>query len=406
MTDSDKSRLSSGMLRIVRLSCLLSGFVLTLAGMFADQIGLSAGAGVGRGQVILAFLGILLMLAGILGRRFVPVYGIFARIVLTIILLICVFELAATAIIMINETRGRRLEQDFVLRLAPELDSRYYPFTEWRCYQPDSLPDPDVLLLGGSAIALPRSDSTGSMVGARLDSIASCSGYAVSDYSQPFYNSTQSFIQLTLLLRNGLRPSEVLLVSGPGDVLAAMESSDPMIPLGSDLYRAMTWPGSEGAIALAELRRRAIQRDVGTPALVTLIRNLGDEENIYYMPFTEMPDLSDEELDSLAVVISEMILVYCETMEVLAGSFSFAGHIIWLEVCPEGAMEDNPYYDLHRRTDLLVAELADSVDCLTTFRYNVNVLPESVGSGYSGLDRSQSVELADRLLYEILNLDE
>jgi len=401
MTDLNESRLNSSTLRILRFSSLVSGFVLTAAGIFADYIGLSAGAGVGRGQVILVFLGTLLMLAGIVGKRLLPIYRLFSRVVLSAILLLCMFELASTAIIMMNETRGGS-EGGFVLRLAPDLASRYYPFVGWRCYLPDSLSDPDVLLLGGSALALPRSDGINPSVGVRLDSIASYRGHTLSDYSQPFYNSTQSLIQLILLLRDGLRPSDVLLVSGPGDVLAAIESGAPMVPVGTDLFRNMTWPGSEGAIALAELRRRAIQREAGVPATMTLIRNIGGDDNVYYEPFTDVPDLSDEELESRAAAISEMILTYCGTMEVLAGSFSFDGHIIWLEVCPENGMENNPYYDLHRRADLLVAEIADSVDCLTTFRYNAKVLPESVGSGYSGLDRSQAVELADSLMSEIM----
>ncbi len=402
MTDFNESRQSSGTFRIIRLTCLLSGFLLTLAGIFADHVGLSAGAGAGRGQIILASLGALLMLVGILGRRFVAVYKLFARIVLTVILSLCVLELASTAFIMIGEAREKQIEGDFVLRLAPELDSSYYPFTGWRCYPPDSLPDPDVLLLGGSAVALPRSDSIDLAVGVLLDSIASCSGHTISDYSQPFYNSTQSLIQLTLLLRDGLRPSKVLLVSGPGDVLAAIESGNPLVPLGTDLFRTMTWPGSEGAIALTELCRRTIKRETGAPAILTLIRNLGGNENIHYTPFSGIPDLSDEKLDSLSVAIKEMILVYSETMDVLAGSFSFDGHIIWLEVCPEDTLMRNPYYDLHRRTDLLITELAESSKCLATFKYETNVLPERVGSGYHGLDRSQSAELADSLMAKIL----
>jgi len=253
---------------------------------------------------------------------------------------------------------------------------------------------------------MPRSDDMNPTTGTRLDSIASLRGYTISDYSQPFYNSTQSVIQLTLLLRDGLRPSEVLMVSGPGDVLAAIESGDPTVPLGSGVYRAMTWPGSEGAIALEELRRRAIQRDAGSPAMVTIIRNLGSDEDIYYRPFTGTRDLSDEEIDSLSTAILEMILVYCETMEVLGSSFSFDGRIVWLEAYPDDEIESDPYYSLHHRTDLLVTEIADSLDCLTTFKYNANALPGSVGSGYSGLDAAQSAELADYLMSMISISDE
>jgi len=402
MTEISGNRLGCLTFRIIRLSSLLSGFVFMLAGIFADHVGLSAGIGVGRGQIILAILGSLLMVAGILGRRAVQVYRIFSRIVLALVLLLCIFELSSTAIIMVDETRENRLEGDFVLSLTPELDSRYYPFTGWRCFPPDSSPDPEVLLLGGSAMALPRSDEMNPTVGTRLDSIASYSGYTISDYSQPFYNSTQSFIQLTLLLRDGLRPSEVILVSGPGDVLAAIESGNPLVPLGSDLFRALTWPGSEGAVALAELRRRAIRREAGEPALITMIRKLSGEGNSYYRPFTEIPDLSDIELDSLALAISEIIQDCCETMEALAEGFSFEGHIVWLQVCPEDRIQSDLYYDLHHRTDLLVAEFVDSVECLTMFRYETNVLPCSVGSGYSGLYWSQSTELADSLMAKIL----
>ncbi len=396
MTDSKEISLSTGTMKILKFSSLVFGFVMILTGTFANHIGLSAGAGIGRGQIILAVLGILLMLAGVLGRAFMQVYKSFSRFILTLILLICILELVSTALVFI-ETREKRLHSDFVLKLAPGLDCRYYPFTGWRCFPPDSIKDPDILLLGGSALALPRLDNTSSQFSFLADSVFSCNGYTVSDYSQPFYNSTQSFIQLILLLRNGLHPSNVFLISGPGDILAAIESGTPMIPLGTDLYRAETWSGLEGAVDLGELRRRKIQREAGLPAIITIIHDLTGDDNKYYSPFTEIPDLADEKLDSLAVTISQMIIAHCETMDALAASFSFDGHIIWLEANPEQEFADDPYYNLHVRTSFLISELADSIECLSTIRYDACVPPANTGSGYSGLDKHQCIPLINSI---------
>jgi len=396
MTDLKEISLSTGTTKILKFSSLAFGFIMILTGVFANHIGLSEGAGIGRAQIILAVLGTLFILAGVLGRAFMRVYRLFSRFILMLILLTCILELVSTALVLIK-TREKRLHSDFVLELAPGLDCLYYPFTGWRCFTPDSIKDPDVLFLGGSALALPRLDSTCSQFSFLADSAFSCNGYTISDYSQPFYSSTQSFIQLILLLRNGLHPSSVFLISGPGDILAAIESGTPMIPLGTDVYRAETWSGLEGAVDLGELRRRTIQREAGLPATVTVIHDLTGDDNKHYSPFTETPDLADEKLDSLAVTISQMIIAQCETMDALAASFSFDGRIIWLEANPEQEFADDPYYNLHVRTSILISELADSIECLSTVRYNACVPPASTGSGYSGLDKYQCIPLINSI---------
>lgn len=401
MTDPKAIHLSASTMKILKFLGLFFGVALILTGVFADRMGLSAGAGIGRGSVIVTILGILLMLAGVLGRAFMTVYRSFSKLVLALVLLLCILELTST-IIVIVQTRRKRLHNDFVLKLAPELESSYYPFTGWRCFPPNSVQDPDILILGGSPLALPRLDSTSSLFYSLADSVFSTNGLTLSNYSQPFYNSTQSMIQLILLLRDGVLPSRVFLIAGPGDVLAAIESGTPVVPLGTDIYRARTWPGSEGAVALGELRKRAIQRGAGLPALITIVRDLTDEDNDYFIPFAESPDLSDEKLDSLALTTSQMILIYCETMDALASSFSFDCHIIWLEANPKQDFLDNPYYNLHVRTSLLVSELADSIECLSTIGYDVDVLPENAGSGYSGLDRQQCTALIGNLITKSL----
>lgn len=381
----------------IRTTASAAGALLLLAALFAGEAGLSPGKGIGRAQLILSLFGALLLLAGLLGNRFWTFYRMLGKVTFSAFLAFACLELASAFLIRLGV--GSHVSEGFVLRFDCGLDPGYQPFVAWRGREPDSVAGPGLLLLGGSELALPPQDNGGSILVSALDSILSCQGgFGVFDHSQPYYSSPQSLIALVLELRGGIRPSDVLIVSGPGDVLTGLATGDPAIFLGTDAFRALTWNGTDGVLTLSELQGRAASRKACLLSLTALMRGSGDERVFGYEPLLALPDVSSGELDRRAGIIAERIGTCCTSLEALSSGFSFRAKVVWIGLHPDTDHSSSVLFELHMRTDSLVKALADSLPNLAVVEFLPSAQPGETGSGYSGFDAAQSRELAGSIV--------
>lgn len=377
----------------VRSTASALGALLVIAAIFSGETGLSPGAGIGRGQVILSLFGALLFSAGLLGHRFPAFYKLLGKGVFSTFLALACLEL--TAVLLLRAGLGPQGSGSFVLRFNGFPETRYQPFVAWRGREPDSVAGPGLLLLGGSELALPPHESGGSFLASALDSLLSSRGSAgVFDHSQPYYSTPQSLVALVLELRGGSRPSEVLVLSGPGDVLTGLSTGDPCEFLGTDVFRTLTWNGTDRVFTLSELHGRAAARRTCLPSLTALLEGSGDARFLRYEPFRTLPELSPGDIEERARMIASRIGTCCTSLEALSSAFAFRGRLVWIGLHRDTDRSSSVLFDLHMRTDPLIRTLADSFPNLIVVEFLPWAPPGEEGSGYSGFDPAQSRRLA------------
>ncbi len=82
-----------------RKIAIIVGILLFLAALFGNVTGLSSGEGIGFGQIFMALSGILIVLAGVFGRKFVNGYRSGAIVILNTLILLVFLEFSALVLI-------------------------------------------------------------------------------------------------------------------------------------------------------------------------------------------------------------------------------------------------------------------------------------------------------------------
>lgn len=244
--------LGDSAVRSIRIVAITIGALLLLAAIFANVLGFSVSGGLSRNQISFGAIGLVLIAAGLLGRRFPGFYRGAAVVLLNVIVLIVVLDLAALVLVKLIDPdrfslRAAKLEQglDEEFESAVTISS-YVPYVLWRSepsfqggpvaidddgrrITPGSSVDEaayTVFLLGGSA-----------MWGADVGDRCTIGAYlleeletrlerpvSVMNLAQNAHASTQEVIELMLELRSGNVPDLVIFYDGFNDVWAANES--------------------------------------------------------------------------------------------------------------------------------------------------------------------------------------
>ncbi len=245
-----------------RRTLIVSGILLVALSIVADEIGISAGEGIGYGQVFVAAAGAMMVLAGILGPKFPSAYRTTAIILMNTLLLFALLEFGALITIKIfrldmsEHTSRRELiqQRDIEAKGVMFPSQLYAPFVMWRS-EPVSFPDfridssgvrftPGVsdaherihiFALGGSAMWgwMVHDSST---VPAHLQSsiTRSCSQEVeVVNMAENGYVSTQELVGLILQLGSGNVPDVVVFYNGLNDILAAYENGSAGLLIGN-----------------------------------------------------------------------------------------------------------------------------------------------------------------------------
>ncbi len=110
----------------IRAALVAIGAAILLAALLLDRLGLGQPGGFGLGQLLLATLGVLLLLAGALGARFTSVYRATAILLLNTLLVLGLVELTAIAVARLGLVPSASR-----LLLARHLRQPYYAGEEW-----------------------------------------------------------------------------------------------------------------------------------------------------------------------------------------------------------------------------------------------------------------------------------
>jgi hypothetical protein len=351
-------RLSDGVVVFLRRTAVIIGLIFIIVAFAADMIGLSAGTRLSANQIAFGILGLILVLGGILGRRFFGLYRGFAVLVLNILVVAVIIDFLALALVKVLDSerisrRADHLNQGADAAVEGRVTiSGYVPWVLWRS-NPSHEGDPAtidpqgrrvtigsstapdayrVFTLGGSAMwgaGLPDSSTIASLLTGELSGLSG-RPVAVTNLAQNAHVSMQEIIELMLELRAGNIPDAVVLYDGFNDVFAAYESgiagvhqSYPPIAArieGRDAGFVLASPlqlflRSTNSWRLAEILRVKLGLD-GSPSV-------GDIVSYRTMGLGA---------DSLAGEVVEIYLRNCSLVEHLADAYGFECMFVWQPV--------------------------------------------------------------------------
>jgi len=216
-------RLSDGSVKLIRTASIVFGVLFLLAAVFAKTSGVSFSGGITRNQIGFALAGILLVAAGISGRKFPAIYkgtGLVVINTMAALFLLELLSITALKVICHGEmsVRQRKVEEGHLEESERmTVNGLYAPFVVWRSnpqMNSDSVTvdqkgyriTPDgpregesnlVMLFGGSSV-WGTGVSDRQTIAAHLQRLYNESGrapVAVENHGQVAYVSTQEVIE-------------------------------------------------------------------------------------------------------------------------------------------------------------------------------------------------------------------
>ena len=244
-----KDQLSDSSVRLLRRISVITGIILFVASLLANNLGMSISGGLSRNQIMILIGGLALITAGILGRKFPSVYKGIALLVLNVIVVLLILDILALVLLKLIDRRSFE-----ILKMKRELGNlemvqhntvlgRYEPYVIWKAdndLAPVNVRVSDegyrvtpgvseadstftIYLLGGSAMwGAGVSDScTIAVYLNRYLEEETGDSFKIINMGQQAFSSTQELIELALRLRDGSVPDLVIFYDGFNDVWGA-----------------------------------------------------------------------------------------------------------------------------------------------------------------------------------------
>jgi hypothetical protein len=350
-----KTRLSDGAVSFLRRIAVVIGLIFIIVAFTADMIGLSAGTGLSGNQIAFGVIGLILIIAGILGRKFSDVYRGSALMLLNMVIALILLDFMSLALVKIIDperftVRAAKLERGTLALVEHTvIIGQYAPYVVWRAnpniandstridengyrLTPGSSPDPEaykVFLMGGS-----------SMWGTSVADSGTISFYlqrdlptlmdrpvSVSNMAQIGFASTQEVIELMLQLRSGNIPDMVIYYDGFNDVSSAYTNGfagghfsqtaiAERVEGRTEEFEMLTFPEvlfryTNIWLLFTSLRERASHREEGDYSNLLTYSTMGIDK------------------DSLAAAVVDAYLGNCRVVESLSESFGFECLFVW-----------------------------------------------------------------------------
>lgn len=390
---------------VIALLAGLSGAALLASAIFADLTSLGGSPGFGKGQVIAAALGALLLVLALSHRRAWVLFGAFSVILLGFLVLAASLDVLASVTLAAGPDLGARSAAG-AMDLSEEGCS-FAPFTSWECNPRDTVGTavrgaPLVIILGGSEAALTAMGRENG-VAAILDSQLVSRGYAVLDLSEPYYNSMQSLVELAISIADGSRPLFVLMLCGPGDVLSGLESGQPFVPVGTRVLihnadiHAPGPPGAADRRGTGDILRALASRTSLWKLATGLLPSLGGMVAETYHPFAPL-DAPPTDPAVVAARARRNMDAVCGMLNALARSYGFDYRVAWLKAEAPSITDTVPLYAVQTIADSLIVQAADGIPRLFSVGYRRTGLPGDGESGFSGLAPVEADSLASVIL--------
>ena len=282
-----KTALSDSLVRTLRITCVIVGSIGLLVALLAKHIGLSIGQGISLNQLAIGMLGLVLILAGLTGRRFPGLYRGFALILLNVVILVMLVDLVSLVLLKVWRPEElsrseRRAQTDTVHDEARMNWGSYAPFIVWKAdtslffeeevgpdgfrITPGSVPSEDsykVFVLGGSTVWGVGAPDSSTIPARLLNELESKIGrpLEVRNMGQYGWVSTQEMLELLFHIRSGDIPDLVIFLDGMNDVAAAYQSgiagTHQNYPSIEARMEQRSGPDDAGPSPLMELLRRS-----------------------------------------------------------------------------------------------------------------------------------------------------
>ena len=384
----------------------LVGAALLAASIAADSTSLGGSPGFGRGQMLSAALGALLLILALARRKAWVIFGAFSVILLGFLVIAAGLDVLAAAFLFAGPDLGSR-DAGGPMDLAAGEPCSFNPFTSWECSPHDTAGTavrgaPLVVILGGSEAAITTMGREFG-IAALLDSQLVRRGYAVLDLSEPYYNSMQSLVELAIHIADGARPFFVLMLCGPGDVMSAWENGQPHVPVGTRVLVHNADVSAPSALGEADrpgtgdmLRTLASQLSVWKLAN-DLLPSLSGMAAETYRPFTPQ-DVPPTDPAVMATRARRNMDAVCGMIGALSRSYGFDYRVVWLEAEARSVEDTVPLYAVQTIVDSMVVRDARDMAGFFSLGYRRTGLPGGGEAGCSGLAPIE----ADSLTSEIL----
>ena len=346
--------LSDGAIRIIRTSAVSIGGLLLLVALLANVLGLSTGAGMSRNQISFGATGLVLIGAGLLGRRFPGFYRGTAVMLLNIIIAVVLLDLIALVMVKLYDPQRLALRaQKLDIGHADVMESTvvqgmYAPFVVWRTNSilscdtlsitedgyrltPGTSQDIDayrVFLFGGSSMwgfGVSDSCTIGAYLQRDLEKMTE-RPVAVLNLGQLGYASTQEMIELILQLRSGNVPDLVVFYDGVNDTWNAYGSGIVGGHHSEEQVSARVEGRSE-EFDMPSIPETLLKNS----NLWLLITSLGSRSEIGEIDVEDLVTYSTMGIDrdTLASAVVSTYLGNCAVVEALAESYDFEYLFIW-----------------------------------------------------------------------------
>lgn len=231
-----------------------AGFLLVAATLLADRLGLSAGEGFSRNQVLILIAGLILLATAALGRRSTMIYRQASMILLNLLLLFLALEILSLIVIKLwtpDELQIRHRKELSGGLLEDEVSSvlgHYESFLVWHAdpylsgdettdsrglrTTPGASTDPralKVFVFGGSSIwgeGVPDSCTVASYLQGLLEEELD-RAVTVTNFGQISWVSTQDLLCLMFEIRDGNIPDVAVFCNGFNDFWSSYQSGRP-----------------------------------------------------------------------------------------------------------------------------------------------------------------------------------
>lgn len=392
--------------RVLRWSVAVAGALMVIVSLFADELELDHSDSFGVGETLLLTVGVALLVAALLGRRFFRTYRDVAVILLNTLILLVLIELGIRAISTLgglSVARGLVVDEETAHHLdlpsyrdqswakvywqeALEVRRRHYrPHVVWRraAYTGETIEIDErgfrrtpgsecreesfvLFALGGSTMWGWGAPDSSTIPAYLQESLARTQDrpVCVVNLGEGGFVSTQEVAQLLLELQRGARPDVVVFYDGVNDVIASFQSGQAGDHQNLPLIEARF--EDRGVLGFASRKLELFR-------LVRPARSV--------LGLESRSPLSEKEVSRLAGSVVETYLEVYDVVMKLSDAYGFEAYLFWQ---PHLLIGDKP---LSAEEERMIDALESALESDQTLVSLLRETNRQIGERFEGRER-------------------